>query len=175
MLIEPLPTVLDVRKAAVRGATISGTLDPLDLKRFLPLIADPEGYISVEMRFSRDEEQRYLLHMATSASIAVICQRCLERMPIQLSSECTLAIVWTDEEAVHLPKSLDPLIVKDLPYNLWQIVEDELILNLPPYSYHKQEDCKLKTESFSDPEFQEDCSEERPNPFHVLEKLKPGN
>lgn len=174
MFIEPLPTILDVRKAAVRGAKVAGTLKPLDLKRFLPLVAGTDCEISVEMNFSRDEEQRYLLHLSINAVIAVICQRCLEVMPIQLSSECTLAMVWTDEEAAHLPKHLDPLIVKETPNNLWQIVEDELILNLPPYSYHKEEDCKLKPADFSDPEPQADSSEGRPNPFNVLEQLKPG-
>jgi uncharacterized protein len=174
MFIEPLPTILDVRKAAVRGATIKGTLKPLELKRFLPLLAGAEGEISVEMKFSRDEEQRYLLQLTIEAAIAVICQRCLEVMPMQLASECTLSIIWTDEEAAHLPKHLDPLIVKESPYNLWQIVEDELILNLPPYSYHQEDDCNLKPADFSDPEPQEDYSDGRPNPFNVLEQLKPG-
>lgn len=174
MLIEPLPTILDVRKAAVRGAKVTGKLLPSDLPRFLPLLADTEGQISVVMEFSRDEECRYLVHVAIEADIAVWCQRCLEAMPIRLSTDSTLATVWSDEQATHLPKHLDPLIVRDLPCNLWQIVEDELILNLPPYTYHKAEDCKLRTEDFSDTEPQERFSKEKPNPFNVLEQLKPG-
>lgn len=174
MLIEPLPTTLDVRKAATRGAKVTGTLKPLDLKRFLPLVAESDGKIRVEMTFSRDEEHRYLLHLAIEADIAVICQRCLEPMPMYLSSGSILAVVWSDEDAAHLPKHLDPLIVEDPLCNLWQVVEDELILSLPPFSYHKTEDCKLKTEDFSDPAPQQGSGEEKPNPFNVLEQLKSG-
>jgi len=174
MSIEPLPTTLDVRKAATRGVKLAGTLRPLDLQRFLPLIAEPDGNISVEMVFSRDEEHRYLLNLAIEAEITVICQRCLDSMLTHLSSASTLAVVWTDEEAAQLPKHLDPLIVNESTFSVWQIVEDELILSLPPYSYHTSSACKLKTEDYSDPALEEGSGEEKPNPFKVLEQLKPG-
>lgn len=174
MLIEPLPTTLDVRKAAARGATVTGTLKPTDLPRVLPLVADAEGDISVEIVFSRDEEHRYLVHVAIEADIHVLCQRCLEVMPLHLSSSSMLGIVWTDEEASHLPKHLEPLVVKESHSNLWQIVEDELILSLPQFNYHKPEDCKLNIADFSDPEPQPDSGVGKSNPFNVLEQLKPG-
>ncbi len=84
MLTEPLPTMLDVRKAAVRGVGVSGVLKPLDLKRFRPLLGGDEGSISVEMAFSRDEESRYLVHVSIEAEIVVTCQRCLDAMPDRL-------------------------------------------------------------------------------------------
>jgi uncharacterized protein len=173
MLTEPLPTVLDVRKAVVRGATVTGTLKPQDLQRFLPLLADTTGNISVAMRFSRDEENRYLIHLDIEANITVFCQRCLEGMPLNLSSQCKLAIVWTDEEAAHLPSHLDALIVRESLCNLWEIVEDELILSIPPYNYHMAGICKLNTADFSNPDPQQSCRKEKPNPFNVLEQLKP--
>lgn len=175
MLIDPLPTVLDVRRAAVRGTRVMGCLKPLELSRFLPLLANAEGKILVDMAFSRDEEHRYILHLAIRADIAVVCQRCLEVMPLQLKSDSALAIVWTDEEAVHLPKHLEPLIVEDAPCQLRQIVEDELILSMPSYNYHDSEDCKLKSSDYySEIDPQEGNSHERPNPFNVLEQFKPG-
>lgn len=174
MLIEPLPTILDVRKAAVRGATVTGTLKPRDLKRFLPLVEDADGDIFVQMVFSQDEDKRYLLHLMIRADIVILCQRCLENMPLHLASTSSLAIVWTEEEATHLQRHLDPVIVKDTHCDLWQIVEDELILNLPPYNYHDAADCKLSTDDFSDPDPEQGLSEDKRNPFDVLEQLKSG-
>jgi uncharacterized protein len=174
MLIEPLPTILDVRKAAVRGATVTGTLKPRDLLRFLPLVEDAESDIFVEMAFSQDEDNRYLVHLTIRADIVVLCQRCLESMPLHLSSACALAIVWTEEEAAHLQRHLDPVIVRDTHCNLWQIVEDELILSLPPYNFHAAADCKLDTDDFSDATPDQGFSEDKPNPFNVLEQLKSG-
>jgi uncharacterized protein len=166
--------MLDVRKAAVRGLGVSGVLKPLDLKRFRPLLAGDSGDILVHMVFSRDEEKRYLLRVTIEADIEVTCQRCLTVMPEHVSSSNTLAMLWTDEEAVHLPRHLEPLIVKESSYNLWELVEDELILALRPFSYHDPEDCSMKIAVFSDPALPEE-GEEKPNPFNVLAHLKPGN
>jgi uncharacterized protein len=175
MLTTTLPIMLEVRQAAVRGVTVSGVLKPLDLKRFRPLLAGDDGVISAELHFSRDEERRYLMRVAIAADVVVMCQRCLETMPARLSSESTLAIVWTDDEAAHVPKQLEPLVVTDALCNLWDVVEEELILALPPYSYHEIEDCKLEIATFCDPVFHQESGDERPNPFNVLAQLKPGN
>jgi uncharacterized protein len=175
MLTEPLPTILDVRKAAVRGASISGALKPRDLKRFRPLLAGDEGSISVEMAFSRDEEGRYLVYVVVDADIVLTCQRCLEAMPEQLSCENTLAFLWTDDEAAHLPRHLDPLVVRESLCSLWDLVEDELILAMSPFSYHATEDCKMKIVDYSEPTPPQGTGEVKPNPFNVLEQLKPSN
>lgn len=174
MSTEPLPTILDVRQAAVRGVTVSGVLKPLDLKRFRPLLAGDEGTISAEITFSRDEERRHLMRVATGADVMVTCQRCLEAMPQHLSSESTLVVVWTDEEAAHVPKLLEPLVVGDGPCNLWDVVEEELILALPPFSYHDTDECKMKVAAFSDRVPEKGTGEDKPNPFNVLAQLKPG-
>ena len=166
--------MLDVRKAAVRGADVSGVLKPLDLKRFRPLISSDEGDISVEMAFSRDDENRFLLDLAIEANVVVICQRCLETMPEHLHSNTCLAVVWTDEEAAHLPGHLEPLVLTEATCNLWNVVEDELILALRPFNYHDTQDCNSKIPAFSDPVQQKDLREDKPNPFNVLGQLKPG-
>jgi uncharacterized protein len=175
MLTEPLPTILDVRKAAVRGASITGVLKPQDLVRFRPLLGGDKGSISIDMAFSRDEQSRYLVHLAVEADIVVTCQRCLEAMPEHLSCENTLAILWTDEEAAHLPRHLDPLVVREPSCSLWDMVEDELILAIRPFSYHSTDDCKMKIAAFSEPTPQQGTGEDKPNPFNVLEQLRPSN
>jgi len=175
MLTEPLPTILDVRKAAVRGASISGTLKPRDLKRFRPLLRCGDGSISVELAFSRDEESRHLVHVTVEADIVVTCQRCLEAMPEHISCDNNLAILWTDDEAAHLPRHLDPLVVKEPSCSMWDLVEDELILAMSPFSYHSTEDCKMKIAVFSEPAPQQGTGEDKPNPFNVLEQLRPSS
>ena len=167
--------MLDVRKAAKRDLAVSGVLRPQDLPRFRPLLASDEGSILVEIRFSRDADDRYLTHVAVDANIAVICQRCLEAMSEHLVSDNKLAVVWTDEEAAHLPRHLDPLIAAEPTSNLWDVVEDELILAMRPFSYHDPDDCKMKIAAFSDPDLSQEPAEDKPNPFDVLGQLKPGS
>ena len=175
MSTEPLLSTLDVRKAAVRGAVIDGEVKPSELERFRPLLAGGQGIIVVEMIFSRDEESRYVIDVAVEADILAICQRCLEPMPEHLSAVSKLAVVWTDEEAASLPRYLDPLILVAESCNLWELVEDELILAMKPFSYHDTGTCKRKTVAFFDPDVKEDVVEAKPNPFNVLAQLKPGN
>ena len=175
MLTEPLPATLDVRKAAARGVSVSGTLKPLNLQRFRPLLASDDGAVEAELTFSRDEENRHVIHVAVEADVTVTCQRCLEPMSQHLISENLLAVMWTDEQAAHLPRHLDPLIVAEEACSLWELVEDELILAMPPFSYHDTKECKERIKEFSDPEPEEDAQEGKPNPFNVLAQLKPGN
>ncbi len=174
MLTEPLPSTLDVRKAAARGVTVSGTLSASQLPRFRALLADEEGVIEAELTFSKDEENRFLVGVQTGARVSVVCQRCLEPIVTTLSCENTLAIVWTDDEARALPRYLDPLIVPEEGCNLWDLIEDELILSLPAFSYHDTDECRELLAGFAGdaPESEEGV---RPNPFEVLAKLKSGD
>ncbi len=174
MLTEPLPKTLDVRKAAARGLSVQGALKPLDLQRFLDLLVDENGAIEVVLEFTRDEENRYLVNVAVKAEVSVECQRCLEPMPLSLAAENTLAAVWTDEEARHLPRHLDPVIT-DESCDLWRMVEDELILALPPFNYHAEEDCNAILTGFSQAEPPVVPDAEKPNPFDVLAQLKPSD
>ncbi|MEM6580099.1 MAG: YceD family protein [Pseudomonadota bacterium] len=168
--------MLDVRKAASRGATVSGTLRPTDLQRFRPLLADDKGVIESQLSFFRDDENRYLIHLVSRAQVNVICQRCLEPMSMTVNCDNTLAVLWTDEEARHLPRHLDPLIAENEDYCLWDMVEEELILALPPFNYHDTDQCNefLVKMNADQGTTEAVMSRNEPNPFDVLAKLKPG-
>ncbi len=169
---EPLPSTLDVRKAAARGVSLSGTLKPVDLPRFAALLADETGTIRAFLAFSRDEENRSLAQVRVEAEVAVTCQRCLGPMPLQVVGENTLAAVWNDDQAKHLPRYLDPLMVSEEGCKLWELVEDELILALPAFSYHETQDCKETLSAYTGPAEEAEQRESRPNPFDVLAQLK---
>ena len=95
-------------------------------------------------------------------------------MPLRLDTSNTLAVVWDDEYASQLPRYLEALIVSDEPCSLWELVEEELILGLPSFSYHEQTDCNELLTGISPQPTQEEGEDEKPNPFDVLAQLKPG-
>lgn len=174
MLTEPLPQTLDIRKAAVREATVSGVLEPGKLPRIRELLASDKGSIQARFTFGKDEEGRHLVHVHLEGQVEVTCQRCLEAMPETVSSDNSLALVWSDEQARHLPRHLDPLIATEEACNLWDLVEEELMLSLPQFSYHDTEDCNELLAGYREPPPDEGEAEEKPNPFDVLAQLKPG-
>ena len=176
MLTEPLPNTLDVRKAAARSVSVKGALKPLELQRFRELLAGDEGSVQAVLAFSRDDEHRSLIEVSVEADVEVTCQRCLEPMPLHLEAGNTLAVVWNDDYARQLPKHLDPLIVGEEPCNLWDLVEEELILGMPAFNYHEEEHCNaLLAEINESPPEEDEADDQKPNPFNVLAQLKPGH
>jgi uncharacterized protein len=175
MLTEPLPNSLDVRKAAVRGVSVSGVLKPLDLQRLREILAQDTGSLQATLAFSRDEENRYLIEVSVTADLSITCQRCLEPMPVHVETENLIAVVWDDEYASQLPRSLEPLIVQEGPCNIWELVEDEVMLGLPTFSYHEAKDCNKILAGILQSLPEDGEVDEKPNPFNVLAQLKPGN
>jgi len=174
MLSEPFPATLDVRKAAMRKVSVRGVLKPTDLPRLRGMLADDDGSISVEMAFGKDDQDRVVIDLGVEADLVVTCQRCLEAMPHQLSAGNRLALVWSDAQAAALPRDLDPLIADDAQCDLWAVVEEELMLALPAFSYHDTEECRQSLTAYADPPPVEEAGTDAPNPFGVLEQLKPG-
>jgi len=174
MLTGPLPTTLDVRKVAAREATVSGTLRPRDLPRFRTMLADDDGLVQARLSFRQDEERRCVVHVEIEADFTVICQRCLAPMSEHLSCDNLLAVVYNDQLAAELPRTLDPLVVEGQSCNIWELVEDELMLAKQPFSYHDQANCNVRIADYTDAVDDEPHSPAivKENPFHVLGQLK---
>ncbi len=170
---EPLPTTLDVRRAAARGSVVSGAVSLSALPRLRDALASGEGSIEAQCAFGRDEENRSVVTVTVKAELMVACQRCLEPMPLTLESENQLAIVGDDEMARQLPAALDPWVVEGEQGDLLSLVEDELILGIPVVAYHDTETCKELLDAYRQPP--ETPETDGDNPFKVLEQLKPGS
>ena len=142
MVTRPLIRTLDARKAAQREQSVEGVLEPRQLKRFSTLLAQENGTIAAELGFYFDEERRCRVRVQTRATVTVVCQRCLQELDVDLRVDNTLAVVASDEQARLLPRSIDPLVAEstdEVP--LWDVVEEELMLALPAFSYHDNEQC----------------------------------
>jgi len=172
-LTEPLPITLDVRKAAARGVTVSGVLRLSELTRLMAALASDRGHIEAKIDCDRDEENRFVAEVKVQAEVEVLCQRCLESMPITLATDNRLAIVGDDDKAKQLPSHLEPWVVEEDQGELWLLVEDEIMLGLPIVSYHESKECKEILKGYNTPA--PVAEEVRENPFNVLEQLKPGN
>ena len=173
MLTEPLPTTLDVRKAAAREVSVSGVLALPQLTRLQGVLASDQGLAEAVCAFAKDEENRFIVSLRVDAEVEVRCQRCLENMTIVVQLENRLAIVGDDELAEQLPSHLEPWVVEGEQGNLWTLVEDELILGVPIVSYHDSQECKQLLDVYRQPpEAAEGAGD---NPFKVLEQLRPGN
>lgn len=174
MTLGALPHTVEVRTLAAQHVTVSGVLDAVRMPRLMAAIHSSEAPAIVEARFDRDEERRYVLDLSVTMPVAVSCQRCLDPMPVKLVAHSQLAALWSDDQAQHLPLRYDPLITGE-ETDLWQVVEDELLLALPAFSYHDDPDCGEVTGRSAprtEPDTMPDAPQENDNPFGVLATLK---
>lgn len=163
-----LPRQVDPRKFAQQRIELQGFIAISALPRLAEALASSEGEVAVDLAFGINDEGARVLTGTAKAEVYVICQRCLEAMPLALEGELSLAVVWDEEQAKSLPKHLDPWITGEGSADLYEIVEEELLLNLPMVAYH--EEACVDVASFSSGEAEE--PEAAPNPFSVLEQLK---
>jgi uncharacterized protein len=174
MVTRPLIRTLDARKAAQRQQSVEGSLQPGQLERFSPLLANDTGTITAELGFFLDEERRCRVRVQARATVNVVCQRCLNDLAVDLHVDNTPAVVVSDEQARQLPRSIEPLVTESPDeLSLWDVVEEELILALPAFSYHDTEQCNQTLAAYRSPTASEPVEEERPNPFDVLAQLRP--
>lgn len=169
-----LPRHIDPRKFAHQGLDLQGVIAVSELPRLAEVALEGNRFddgseVKVELQFGVDEEKHRVISGQALCSLKVACQRCLEPVEVVLDADINLAIVWDEERAKQLPKALDPLILPEGPADLYEIIEDELLLNLPMVSYH-DEDCIEQT-SFGDEAVAVEAAPSK-NPFQVLEQLK---
>tara|TARA_B100000809_G_scaffold31000_1_gene26963 strand:+ start:6153 stop:6686 length:534 start_codon:yes stop_codon:yes gene_type:complete len=164
-----LPRMADPRKFAQQGISIEGLIAVAELPRLASALADDAAEVMAELEFSVAEEGRKVLRGRAKVQVQVVCQRCLDSMPLDLQVELNLAVVWDEDQAVTLPKYLDPWIHGEGPADLYSTIEEELLLDLPMVSYHEDE-CVAR-ERFQSGEIVE-SPEPVDNPFQMLKQLK---
>jgi len=167
---------IDPFKLADQKASIQRSLDLVSLPRVVEVVGESVNQVTVEMSFWRDDQFRCVIqgHLETRAN--VVCERCLNPVEQPIVSDFTLCVVASDEAARDIPREYDPLIVTEQFVEVADIVEDEILLALPMFSYHADEDCDQglipRRDDRQDEEADTQSSEQKPNPFSVLSTLK---
>lgn len=175
MTTGALPKTVEVRTLAARQVTVSGALSADRLSRLSAVIVSASKPFDVIADCFRDEEGRYIVKLKVAGAVEMACQRCLTPVTAQVDALSTLAAVWTDEQAANLPARYEPLITEG-EVDLWQLVEEELLLALPSFNYHGDEQCGAKVGLAVAADDVEavgaDTERDRNNPFEVLASLK---
>lgn len=165
-----LKRLISPRKLAYSSLEIAGAVPSEALER-LAEAADCSGDVEVSLAFSINEEGKLIAQGSINADMSYTCQRCLK--PIAPKAEhinIAYGIVKSEEEAKHLPSSLDPWIVSEDETDVYEQIEDELLLAVPVVAYH--DDACIDESLLSSGDEEELQVPERDNPFSVLSSLK---
>lgn len=166
---KTLPRQGDPRKFAQQGISLEGVIPIIALPRLAESLEETEGQVLVKLDFGISEEGKKVVSGKANADLTLVCQRCLNPVAQPVECDISLAIVWTEEDAKALPKHLDPWIVEDVSADFFEMVEEELLLNLPPVAYHEEQCVDPRLFQSGEPVV---VKQEKKNPFQVLEQLK---
>lgn len=165
-----IPEFVDPTKSCDKKLTYIGVVGHDKLPRFLALQSidnDTASLIEVEISFRRDEQNRKIASLLYRTVAKLTCQRCLDVMEMPLEGSATFVFCRNDRELEQAPKSYEPSLLTGNELNLWQILEDELLLSLPMFANHPDVHCNEVLNAFTT------AAEKqiRANPFAVLGEL----
>ncbi len=136
------------------------------------LEGEHDGDVEVSLQFSCDEQKQRLVEGQLHTRVKVLCQRCLEAVEIPVDSEFTLGIVFNDDQARNLPRAYEPLMTDPEQLDLYDMVEEELLLSLPMFAYHDHCRAEVGPNDLAAEQAAEAAELKKPNPFSVLSVLK---
>lgn len=159
------PAVIEPGRFARDGSCLTGTATPTQLPRVAGLLFDESGTVGYRIEGAQTFKGEPELRVALAVDLALPCQRCLERLPIQLNVARTLvfsrgldelAAVEDEEDDIDAIPLVSALDVLDL-------IDQEVMLSLPLAPRHPDGECEARHESDQAPQ---------PSPFSVLSQLK---
>lgn len=167
-----LPKQVDAVKLVNVNQQFNAKINSENLTRLQAAVSRSGDIVECEIEFHQDESKHRLMTGSIDTQVSMICQRCLDEVELPIHSRFQIGLVFNDEQAAQLPRVYEPVeLDEDGRLNLWEVIEDEVLLALPMFPAHAEGECQLK--ALSEPSVETtDSSDERDNPFAVLAKLK---
>lgn len=142
MFTGPLPTEVDHRKLAAARTRLQGTVPVSALTRLAGFLAGDGGEIQVDLLFRKGRKQQPLVIGECRGDVTVVCQTCLEEMPLHLEAGIRSQLVDSDDELQALRQSEDGQVCADDTVMVIDLIEDDLILALPMVPRHAEGECE---------------------------------
>lgn len=163
-----IPEHIDPYRFAEQGLRLDGIVKVIDMHRLSSLLSESGEPIAVTLVFGLDEQKIAFIKGHLETKLLLQCQRCMEPYSYEIISDFNLGIVGTIDEADALPPHYEPAMAKDGQLALRELIEDELILNLPIIPKHEPDQCRVQLPLADSGN--EDAKGK--NPFDVLKALK---
>ena len=169
-----LPIYIDIRKAFDLESVFEGSCSLERLPRFADCLASLDGEVSGQLQFLTTEAGRRVILGSVTATVEVICQRCLEPLSLQLADAIQLALVESESQIDSLEARWDPWLVDGPRITIASLLEEQLMLCMPLVNYHPDDRCieALEYQRQREPRKGNNGNRAAQNPFEVLKVLK---
>jgi uncharacterized protein len=151
--------------------SFQGVLPVSGFPRLGEVIAAPDGDVTYELDFGRDEFGIAYVAVRARAPLTLICQRSLDPFVLQVEVDTRLGLLVDEREEAALPPGYEPLLVEeDGKLDPASVIEDELLLVLPLVPVNP--DSTLPDDIAGPDEDEASAQDASENPFAILRELK---
>lgn len=169
-----LPLTIDPVLAAHKGLEYNGFYTSDQLIRVAEYVDSIDSDVDVFLLFRTDEEHRVFVKGYASVDLTLTCQRCCHTFSYHLKTAYCFTPVTG--EAYHQLSEIYRETYDFIEMNesgeldLMSMIEDEMILSIPAFPVHENEDCHLLSTTMVFGSLPEETKES--HPFSVLSHLK---
>jgi DUF177 domain-containing protein len=133
----PWSKPLDIDRLADGEADVDFAVPLAELPRLRSQIASVEGLVRGRVHFTR-ESGFVVADLSMSGAANMTCQRCLGAMSEPVSSEVRVALITAEADAGRVPEHLEPVLAAGGRVTIGELVEEELLLELPIVPLHAE-------------------------------------
>jgi uncharacterized protein len=141
-----LPDHIDPWRAAKNGLSFGGTLPLERFPRLLEVGIVDEGEtlarVEYQLDFGRNAQRHLILEGRARVRLRVRCQRCLSDLWLDLDAPLALRLVRIEPTGEASETGYEPLVVTDDVIDPRELIEDELLLAIPPFPRHPVGECQ---------------------------------
>jgi uncharacterized protein len=145
-----------------------GDIAVADLPRLATDTVDRAGQVSWVLQGGIDRSGHSRLNLSVSATVHLMCQRCLTPLAYKVASESTLILAkdeaGIDEIEAMLPDDSIDVIAGGQSLNVAELIEDEVLLAIPQSPKHEVCPDQAALEALK--------GAKKPSPFDVLKNIK---
>jgi len=181
---DRLPEHIEPLRLARTGRELQGLLPLSRMARLADVVDAVTGDVEVELSFDVNSQNKPCVRGHIRTEVGLQCQRCMQDMIWPIDNQFELVVVESEAEAEQLGEDIDVLLVEEQLVSISDLVEDEILLNLPIVPKHKAgTDCAntITSDEMAEDSVEQiiDSAEEaeteneaKENPFAVLAELK---
>jgi uncharacterized protein len=162
-----LPDRVDIARQVQARRVYEGALPLSAMRRLCGSLASTEGAARYNVEFGKDGFGISFLALRVEADLPLICQRTMEVFAYRVSIDQRLGVIARESDESGLPPGYEPLLAPEGELSIADVIEDELILELPVVPLKPGVPLE-----WNDPLADDEVDEQPANPFAVLGALK---
>jgi len=177
-----LPELIDPVQLADKGQEIIGQVAISRMSRIQDSLMTNSGCFDVVLRFGKDGAGQRFIKGTLHGTLQLCCQRCMLALAWPVDAGFSLALLYSEAQIETLADHYEPFLLPDEKVKLIELLEDEVILQLPLVPRHEVRDCPAAADvlQFGEQDAPKSApddtpeAEGKPNPFSVLATMKTG-